>query len=106
MLGQAKQGELEKLMADREAVRVKETKLMDEVARMERQLLQQEAHFKQQSAAAEVADPALKATAMRTLKEKEMAWAAERAGQVASIKNERDRLEREREAIMNELARV
>ena len=47
MLGQAKQGELEKLMADREAVRVKETKLMDEVAKMERQLLQQEAHFKQ-----------------------------------------------------------
>ena len=43
---------------------------------------------------------------MRTLKEKEMVWAAERAGQVSSIKNERDRLEREREGIMNELARV
>ena len=42
---------------------------------------------------------------MRTLKEKELAWAAERAGQVAQIKNERDRLEREREGIMKELER-
>jgi hypothetical protein len=50
-------------------------------------------------------DPTLRAASMRTLKEKELAWAAERAGQVAQIKNERDRLEREREGIMKELER-
>jgi len=50
-------------------------------------------------------DPALKAASIRTLKEKELAWAAERAGQVAQIKNERDRLEREREGIMKEIER-
>ena len=40
---------------------------------------------------------------MRTLKDKELTWATERAGKVAQIKNERDRLEREREGIMKEL---
>jgi hypothetical protein len=42
---------------------------------------------------------------MRTLKDKELTWATERAGKVAQIKNERDRLEREREGIMKELER-
>lgn len=43
---------------------------------------------------------------MRTLKDKEMNWAAERAGDVAKIKNQRDRLEREREGIMKELEKI
>jgi len=56
-----KKRELEQLARDREQVRVKETGLMDAIATMEGQLLDQEQYFKREKAVAESADPARRA---------------------------------------------
>ena len=79
MLKDQKKRELEQLARDRENVRVKEAGLMDAIATMEGQLLVQEQYFKREKAMAETSDPARRGAALKGLREKELAWAENRA---------------------------
>ena len=79
ILKDQKKRELEQLARDREQVRVKETGLMDAIATMEGQLLDQEQYFKREKAVAESSDPARRGAALKGLREKELAWAESRA---------------------------
>ena len=106
VLKDQKKRELEALARDREQVRVKESGLMDAIATMEGQLLDQEQYFKREKAMAESSDPARRGAALKGLRDKELAWAENRATQVAQVKMERERLERDRFKIMQELEQV
>ena len=101
--------ELEKLANERETVRVKEQNLLDEVEKMESQLLEREQYFNQEKAketAAAKVDLGKSNVNMKEIREQEMVYANQRAGQVAKIRAERDRLEREKFGIMDKLSKI
>ena len=58
---------------------MKEAGLMDAIATMEGQLLEQEQYFKRERALAESSEPARRGAALKGLRDKELAWAEGRA---------------------------
>lgn len=102
-LQKEKQRELQRLAQEREAVRLREQGFLDEISKMETSMMQQEKFFKAQRESVGVEDPQARNEKLQRVREQERELAEQRAAQVASVKVERERLERERQRIMSEL---
>ena len=109
--------ELEKLMVERESLRQREQNMMDEVKKMEMQLVDQERHFKflresHTTAATKPQGGGIGAmfdrdmNDNRDLRRKEVELARDRGVKVVEFQSQRDRLERERLRIMDDLEKL
>ena len=93
--------ELERLAVERDNLGMREQQLMEEVKKMELQLLEQEKFMRKQN------QPGGQDTGMMgDMRRKEMELARERGEKVVQLKAQRDRMERERERILDDLDRV
>lgn len=78
--------------------------MMDEVKKMEQQLLEQEKFFKKQKD--DASRNPNQQFAMNDLRQKELELARERGEKVVSLKAQREKLERERSRILEDLDKV
>lgn len=103
--------ELERLAGEREGLRQREQRMLDEVKTMETQLMEQERQFKQLRDSTTTAATRLIASNPDMLNEteirkKELQFAKERGTKVVEVKAQREKLERERKRIMEDLDKL
>lgn len=103
--------ELERLAGERESLRQREQRMLDEVKNMETQLMEQERQFKQARESTTTAATRLIAsnpdfTNETEIRKKELQFAKERGTKVVEVKAQRDKLEKERTRIMEDLDRL
>lgn len=91
--------EFEKLLAERENVRVKEQQYLDEIKRMEQHMVEQEKFMAQQKREAE-REPNNQQFAQNAIREKELELAAVRGEKVVELKSKRETLENARNRII------
>jgi len=97
-----KRRELEKLSGERENLRIREQQMIDDIKRMEENMVKKERKFREE------ADEARKVNnddifAINEIKKKELDMAKERGDAVVRLQHKRKQLENERERIMNDL---
>ncbi len=100
-----KRRELEKLSSERENLRIREQQMIDEVKKMEEEMVKKERKFREE------ADEARKVNnddvfAINEIKKKELEMAKERGDKVVKLQHKRQQLEKERARIMNDLEDV
>lgn len=108
-----KKKELERLIVERENLKQREMHMMDEVKKMELQLAEQERHFKylRDSSTTARTKPQFGAGAgdygvETEIRKKELEMAKERGMKVVEFKTTREKLERERARIMEDLDKI
>ena len=102
-MSDAAKKELDGLAEQREKIRLEEQKLKTEVALMEKRLFEQELNFRRLEAGAENQQPDKKNQTLKGIRAKEMEYIASQAEKVAKIKMEKNRLEIERERVMEHI---
>ncbi|CAI2384337.1 unnamed protein product [Moneuplotes crassus] len=100
-----KKRELEKLSSERENLRIREQQMIDEVKRMEQDMINKEKKFREE------ADEARKVNnddifAINEIKKKELEMAKQRGDTVVKLQHKRQMLEKERNRIMKDLDHV
>lgn len=100
-----KRRELEKLSSERENLRIREQQMIDDIKRMEEEMVEREKRFRKE------ADDARKGNsddvfAVNEIKKKELDLAKERGDVVVKMQHKRQQLEKERERIMNDLDKL
>ena len=111
VLERERKKELEKLAVERENLRQKEQHMMDEIRNMEMQLVEQERHFKQLRDSQTTATTKPYGydrdwTVETDIRRKEQELARDRGTRVVEIKANRDKLERERQRILDDLENI
>lgn len=79
---------------------------MQEIQAMEQNMLEQEKFYQKQQLNISHEDDKLKNQSLKTLRQKELKYVTEQAENIAKIKHEKDKLERQRKEIMNQLDNI
>ena len=99
-----KRRELERLAADREALRHREEEVIDEIRELEWQMEQRQRQGDEDRQ--RMRDRINDITAMENPRRKEIEFAKQRGEQISMLQNKRDLLERDRKRIMEDLDKV
>jgi hypothetical protein len=99
-----KRRELERLAADREALRHREEEVIDEIRELEWQMEQRQRQGDEDRQ--RMRDHINDITAMENPRRKEIEFAKQRGEQISMLQNKRDLLERDRKRIMEDLDKV